>query len=364
MNKTEITTMKVGVLYEGVTDGSIISDIELQRDIVYDGDKQSLVIDSLMSGVPLPAFYFWLNSDGVQEVLDGKQRIEAIRKFRQNDLPLNGKIWKELDKVTQERFNDTELSVIVCQGEESLKREIFRRINTLGVALNQFEVLNGLYHGDYLVELSDYANRSNVAAVFGNNSRGKHQVHILNWLLLLDGTKPTKENVSDYVKARKDKSFLVDKNRIHPYMKFVKEIFTDMSLCDMYFELALDHVKDQTIWRMHRDAINAMIRSFKKSDDWKLISDRAGELEDRILAIVGNISVDPKRLFTADDKKAYEATLTPVNGKYQCAECKQYFTDDELTMDHVTPWSKGGRTVLSNAQFLCGVCNSKKGNRV
>ena len=87
--------MKIKELYENVNDGKIISDIELQREIVYDVEKQRLVIDSIVNDIPLPAFYFWENSDGVLEVLDGKQRIEAIKKFFQNDIEYNGKLWRQ-----------------------------------------------------------------------------------------------------------------------------------------------------------------------------------------------------------------------------------------------------------------------------
>ena len=358
------TQFTIRDIYSGVTDGKIVSDIDLQRDIIYDADKQALVIDSLINGIPLPAFYFWKNEDGILEVLDGKQRIEAIKKFRQNDLPCSGKIWKEYSPEFQNHFNDTQLSVIICEGEESLKREIFRRINTLGVPLSAYEVLNGLLHGEYLEELTDYANLPTVCNVIGNNSRGRNQMHILKWLMILDGKKPTADCITDYVKEKKDSSFLYDKNRIHPYFKFVKDIFTDYNLCDIYFQLALAHIKEIAVWREHRDEINKTIKTFKKSDEWKLIADKAAEIEDRIIAIVGNVKLDPKRLFTQDDKAELLAQGTNENGKYRCAGCHQLFYDTELTMDHVTPWSKGGRTVLSNAQLLCRVCNSSKGNKM
>lgn len=51
--------MTVKELYEKVVNGIIISDIELQRAIVYDAEKQALVIDSIYRGIPLPAFYLW-----------------------------------------------------------------------------------------------------------------------------------------------------------------------------------------------------------------------------------------------------------------------------------------------------------------
>ena len=50
--------MTIKTLYEQLRDGKIISDIELQREIVYDTEKQMLVIDSIVNGIPLPAFYF------------------------------------------------------------------------------------------------------------------------------------------------------------------------------------------------------------------------------------------------------------------------------------------------------------------
>ena len=78
--KGELKMMTVKDLYEKVVNGVIISDIELQRAIVYNAEKQALVIDSIYRGIPLPAFYLWQREDGKLEVLDGKQRIEAIKK--------------------------------------------------------------------------------------------------------------------------------------------------------------------------------------------------------------------------------------------------------------------------------------------
>lgn len=51
--------MKVKDVYEKVQSGEIVSDIDLQREIIYSDEKQMKVIDSLVIGVPLPAFYFW-----------------------------------------------------------------------------------------------------------------------------------------------------------------------------------------------------------------------------------------------------------------------------------------------------------------
>jgi len=113
--------MKLKELYNKVNDGKIISDIELQREIIYSSDKQKLVIDSIFKGVPLPAFYFWQNENGILEVLDGKQRIEAIKNFYQNNIQYEEKIWKQFDTEAQDKFNNTEITDIICMGSDELK---------------------------------------------------------------------------------------------------------------------------------------------------------------------------------------------------------------------------------------------------
>lgn len=44
-----------------------------------------------------------------------------------------------------------------------------------------------------------------------------------------------------------------------------------------------------------------------------------------------------------------------------CAGCRVHFPFRNLTVDHVTPRSKGGGDHLENLQLLCGACNSMKG---
>ncbi len=356
--------MKIRELYDKVNDGTIISDIELQREIIYDADKQRLVIDSIVNDIPLPAFYFWENEDGILEVLDGKQRIEAIKNFYQNDLEYNGKLFKQTDKVLQDKIGETEIKEIISKGQEQLKREIFRRINTLGVPLSEYEVLNGLYHGEYLRGLTAYCEQDKKAKkVLGKAERGNAKIRLLRLLGEIRGFSG-KDGLNDYVKNHKEDSFVVDQKEIKKYIDFIADIFDTYNILPIQFKLALKYYKDAVIWKNKKNEINFAIKQFLKSDDAKILASRKSkEIEDIIQAIVNNISVDPKRLFTKDDKQQLASKVNAINNKYQCEICKNYFYLDELEVDHITPWSKGGRTVLSNAQFLCRACNSSKGNK-
>jgi len=43
-----------------------------------------------------------------------------------------------------------------------------------------------------------------------------------------------------------------------------------------------------------------------------------------------------------------------------CHYCKQRFPPGELTMDHIIPLSRGGRTEKFNVAVCCKACNTKK----
>ncbi|MAF43129.1 MAG: HNH endonuclease [Parcubacteria group bacterium] len=45
-----------------------------------------------------------------------------------------------------------------------------------------------------------------------------------------------------------------------------------------------------------------------------------------------------------------------------CQYCDGKFSDQELTVDHVVPRSKGGKTVWDNVVTACSTCNQKKSN--
>lgn len=350
--------MKIKELYEKIRDGVIISDIELQREIIYNTEKQQLVIDSILNEVPLPAFYLWENAEKKLEVLDGKQRIESIKKFIENDLQYNDKIWKQTEPAIQEKFHSTELSVIICSGTEELKRKIFNRINTLGVPLSAYEVLNGLYNGEYLRGLTSYVGQDKDALkVLGSNSRGKNQMKVLKYICILRD----KKDLNDYVKDNQNNTFADDQRLIMKNIKFIRDVFDDYGQLDIFFNLSIKYTKDLTIWKEHKSDINNRIKRYLKSNDVKF-TDKAVEIENIIQAVVQGISVDDKRLFTIDDKRELLAQKECKDGKYECEHCKKWFFAEELQVDHIEAWSKGGRTVLSNAQLLCAPCNKKKSN--
>lgn len=63
--------------------------------------------------------------------------------------------------------------------------------------------------------------------------------------------------------------------------------------------------------------------------------------------------------------KAYELRKTQwwrnQIGPGVCYYCKNKFSSQKLTMDHVIPISRGGKSTKNNCVPSCKVCNSNKG---
>ncbi len=70
---------------------------------------------------------------------------------------------------------------------------------------------------------------------------------------------------------------------------------------------------------------------------------------------------DHARTFSAEQRRILWNTTTVK--RCQNPECRAPLTWQNLSIDHVDPWSKGGETALRNAALLCRRCNSKFGNR-
>jgi 5-methylcytosine-specific restriction endonuclease McrA len=52
-----------------------------------------------------------------------------------------------------------------------------------------------------------------------------------------------------------------------------------------------------------------------------------------------------------------------LRDRYQCQYCGNRFSASELTFDHVTPASQGGRKDWENIVTCCIQCNRKKGGK-
>lgn len=159
ISKERISIFEINRKLDNPERGLIELDPEFQRDDDRWDDKQkSELIESILIGIPLPVFYLFQTSSGMRQVVDGRQRLHAIRQFYKGKLKLskltilselNGKKFNELEPLLQNSFEDYQLEIyaLLPPTNEDIKFNLFDRLNRGGTQLNHQEMRNALYQG-------------------------------------------------------------------------------------------------------------------------------------------------------------------------------------------------------------------------
>jgi hypothetical protein len=147
---------------------------EYQRRLRWDNKKKSRLIESFIMNVPVPPVFLYEKELGRFEVMDGQQRLNAIAEFLSGNFSLEGlEIWPALNDrnyaalppLVRRGLDRAKISAITLMSDNSsanedsvdLRAQVFERLNTGGERLNQQELRNSLYSGEFnklLIELS------------------------------------------------------------------------------------------------------------------------------------------------------------------------------------------------------------------
>lgn len=160
----------LAAIYDMVMHDAIDIAPHYQRRDRWSPEKQSALIESFLLNVPVPPVYLSEDEYGQYSVIDGKQRITAIRDFLSGELRLRS--LKKFPELEGTKFSDLpvqlqnaltvrpyiRVTTLLKQSNENLKYEVFLRLNTGGDTLKPQEIRNVAYSGpfnDLLFELSE-----------------------------------------------------------------------------------------------------------------------------------------------------------------------------------------------------------------
>ncbi|MBO1051285.1 MAG: DUF262 domain-containing protein [Dolichospermum sp. DET73] len=145
-----------------------------QRRNRWDKKKQSQLIESFLINIPVPSIILYEKKYNVYEVMDGQQRINALKEFYENRLTLTGlTLWPELNGRTYNTLpgnikagiDRRSISYVVLITESAsspedalfLKQLAFERLNTGGEKLSRQEIRNCSFYSPFnqlLLELA------------------------------------------------------------------------------------------------------------------------------------------------------------------------------------------------------------------
>lgn len=138
---------------------------DYQREMTWDEDRQSKFIESVLLGLPIPYIFVADIAESEDlarlEIIDGTQRIRTLARFIRNKLRLhglqkldrlNGFIFGDLPLSRKRRFQRTTIRMIQLteDADEETRRDLFERINTGSVELNEMEKRRGSKPGRFL----------------------------------------------------------------------------------------------------------------------------------------------------------------------------------------------------------------------
>lgn len=194
-----------------------------QRGYVWDRNRATKLIESILLHVPIPLIYTAEEDDGREVVIDGQQRLTSCFSFIEGFFPptasdlerlkagyevkkrpfklgkmkilteLQGKGYNDLPPDQKKTFDRYGLQVIKISKEShpDVKFEIFERLNTGSVALADQEIRNCIYRGPYNDLINELSNSDVFRRLLGLSAEAKRMQDVelvLRFLVFNDKT--------------------------------------------------------------------------------------------------------------------------------------------------------------------------------
>jgi hypothetical protein len=356
--KIELRDISVRELFDGYEDNDELGvhayggklDVRppYQREFVYKDKQRDAVVDTLRKDFPLNVMYWAVREDGTYEIIDGQQRTISICQFLNSEFAFQNLYFHNLQEDQKEQVRNYPLKVYMCSGTDSEKLEWFRTINIAGAELTAQELRNAVYSGTWVTDAKRYFSKSGCPAVGlggdymnGTPIRQDYLETVIKWI--------NNGDVEGYM-------------AVHQHKPNAKDLW-------LYFQSVMAWVK--ATFPKHRKEMKSvqwgwLYNEFKDADLDPAV------LGAEVAALMGDDDVTKKRgvyayvltrqerhlsirAFTDNQKReAYERQ------KGTCPACGKHFELNQMQADHITPWSKDGKTIASNCQMLCQDDNRKK----
>ena len=387
------TTLKTDTTVKQICEGFVYSELEgkglfglagkltiqpeYQRSYIYASDggkKEQAVIDSVLKGYPLGLIYFNRVGDDKFEVLDGQQRITSLGRFVTNKFAIrdrngNEQYFSGMAKDKRQKILDTKLLIYVCEGTESEIKEWFKTINIVGVPLNDQELLNAVYSGPFVTRGKAWFSNSqnpNIqkwsAYIKGSAVRQDFWHTALDWV--------SRGKIGQYMSAhRYDNDINEVKKYFDTVIDWVSTVFDDVEkemrglewgrLYETYHKQAYDPKKVSA--RVQALYADPYVKNRRGIFEYIL----SGEKDTKLLNVRVFDDATKKAVYKqqTQEAKAKGISNCPLCAVGHGANKARIYEFKEMDADHVTAWSKGGGSDISNCQMLCKTHNRAKGNK-
>jgi hypothetical protein len=399
----------ISALRDKIERNQLVLQPKFQREYVWLSRPElpSRLIESLLLEIPIPPIYFGKVVEGQLEVIDGQQRLTTLVNFISNKFPLrklnrvgslNHKFFKDLAKQQQEKILDSPIrSIVIDAGANSeLRYEVFERLNRGSMILNEQELRNCIYRGafnDLLAELETDSYWRKVKGGGTPEARFKEREMILRFFAFANRLQHYTGNLKRFLNEymgqyapRQPQDLKAHATLFRQTMQNIYAVFGEQSarLYDMnarkgrgawdtpFSIMALDIQASALINRSSAkvqkaaEQIRELFLFTILTDDGikDAISKRTGstvqtkirwnKFRSLVDPIIDGTQVEP-RFFEFEFRRDL-FSKSPI-----CQLCQnEIHSLDDSTVDHIVPYSKGGKTTEDNGQLAHRSCNARK----
>jgi HNH endonuclease/Protein of unknown function DUF262 len=351
----EITVRDLTAGYEDNEEGGVVGysrelDIRpaYQREFIYKDKQRDAVIDTITKDFPLNVMYWAVREDGGFEIIDGQQRTISVCQYVEGDFAFEGRYFHNLQTDEQGQILDYPLMVYLCSGTDSEKLEWFKTINIAGLKLTDQELRNAVYSGSWVSDAKRYFSRSGCPAqglggdyMKGSSLRQEYLETVIKWI--------SDDEIEQYMASNQHKPE-------------AKELW-------LYFQSVIAWIK--ATFPTYRGVMKGIGWGplYKEFKDAEL---DAGKIDQQVADLIADEDVSNKKgiypfVLDGQEKHLNIRAFTP-NMKLEayerqkgiCPVCGEHFEIDGMEADHITPWSKDGKTEAANCQMLCQEDNRRK----
>jgi len=408
-------------------DGLLNLEPGFQRQSVWSERDRAKLIESILRNYPLPAIFLYRREEEGQiiyDVIDGKQRVESILMFMGEmrgrfrlKAPLPGQEeiewidWKKLCKhKLQHVITGYRIPSIEVDGDIGDIIDVFVRINSTGKALTPQEKRHARYYNSsFLREADKLARRFEPyfrgMGILSPSQIGRmkhvelmcelmlsvHQGDVINRKQALDRVMATGSFSVPQVRRASQKATraLNRVKRMFPrlHTSRLRQVTDFYSVCVLIskFEderlILTDRRRNRLAWNLleafstnvdkvrenQRKAVGIKPHQEIYRDYLLTVSQMSDDVNQRrkrevlLRNLIGTLfaRMDKKRGFTPEQRRI----LWNSSAQRKCTSCLKVLSWSDFTIDHIDPYSKGGRSRLDNAALMCRSCNSSKGHR-
>lgn len=290
---------KISDLIGMINRRDLILQPDFQRKLVWSIKHKESFIDTILKGFPFPEIY--IAQSGIdletfqsqQVVVDGQQRLSTIISYVNDELPCkNIRRYSALDNQQKAAFLNYDVVVRDLKDASSdTIKEVFRRINLTQYRLNDIEINNAIYEGEFISTAKDILNHLDNESfpIFSDNELNR--MGDLNYILMIMATL---EEGGYFAGNKMTENYIINYDEVYENSEIMKE-----KILSLFHIIASYSLDPDSMWYRKSNFFTMFVELSKVDQIPSDIVSKMHSFETKVLNNKGNEENDFGKYYSA-----------------------------------------------------------------